>query len=126
MKCGAAWIGGDLWFGGEFLGQRVVGALFVPENVDDPPALAVVDHLDAVNAAGEGRFAEGVAGFVAAENLRDGAEGLDVIDDGLFEEAIFQEVAAAEADVVLDAVGADVDGAVGRFSGGSQAGVGHK
>ena len=75
-------------FGGKFLGERVVGALLVPEDADDPPAFAIISQLDTVNAAGEGRFTGGVAGFVAAEDLGDVAKRLDAADDGTFEKAM--------------------------------------
>ncbi len=82
--------------------------------------------MDAIDAAGERGIGEGVAGFVTAENLGDVAEDLDAIDDGFFEETVLQEIGAAETDVVFDAVGADVNCAVGSFLGGSEAGVGHE
>src|SRR5258708_15783417 len=57
------------WPGGEFLGQRIIRAVFIPKNAYDPPALAVVSHLKTVDAAGERCFADGVPGFVAAKNM---------------------------------------------------------
>ena len=67
-----------------------------------------------------------MAGLVTAEDLRDVAEDLHAADDGLFEEAVFEEIVAAEADVVFDAAGANVNCAIGRFFGGGEAGVGHE
>jgi len=107
-------------FGGEIFGEGVVGALGVPEDADDPPAFAVVEELDAVDAAREGCFAGGVAGFVAAEDLRDVAVGFDAVDDRAFEETILEEIATRALGVVVDGVGADADGAVGRDAGGSE------
>jgi len=106
--------------GGEILGERIIRALFVPEDANDPPALAVVEELKAVDAAREGRFAEGVAGFVAAEDLGDVAEGFDAAVDGRFEKTVLEEVCAATIDVVIDGVGMDADGAVCRFAGGGE------
>src|ERR1700722_2946760 len=110
--------------GGEILGQRIVRALFVPQDADDPPAFAVVEKLEAVDAARERRFAGGVTRFVAAENLGDVAEGLHAIDDGTFEEAGFEEVAAGELGVVAGAHGTKAHGTIGAFfgSGGARGG----
>jgi len=119
-------MGGVLGRGSEFLGERIVRALFIPKDIDDPPALAIKSHLKTVDAAGERRFARGVAGFVAAEDLRDVAEGLHAADDGLFEETVFQKIGAAEADVVFDGVWADANCAIGSFFGGGEARVGHE
>lgn len=106
--------------GGEFVGERIIRALFVPEDADDPPALAVVEKLKAVDAAREGRFAEGVAGFVAAEDLSDVAEGFDAAVDGRFEKTVLEEVSAATIDVIIHGVGMDADGAVGSFASGGE------
>lgn len=121
MKCGAAWIGGDLWFGGEFLGQWVVGALFIPENTDDPPALAVVEKLKAVDPAREGRFASSVTRFVAAEDLSDVTESLDAVHDRVFKETVLEEVAAGARSVFIGAHRTKMDGSVGAFCGGGEA-----
>ena len=120
------WIGCDLWLGGEFLGQRVIGALFIPENADDPPALAVVEKLKAVDAAREGRFASGVARFVTAEDLSDVAEGLDAVHDRVFEETVLEEVTAGARSVFIGAHRTKVDGSVGAFCGGGEARCGKK
>src|ERR1700674_3262119 len=101
--CEKLLVGGD----GEICGERVGGGFFVPEDAEDVPAGAVVEELNAVDAAGEGFFGGGVAGFVAAEDLRDIAEFINVIDDGGFEEAVFGEVAAGAFDVVVDGEEAD-------------------
>ena len=52
-----------------FRWELVIRALFIPENTDYIPALAVVEKLKAVDAAREGLFADGIAGFVGAENV---------------------------------------------------------
>jgi hypothetical protein len=106
--------------GGEILGKRIIGALFVPEDADDPPTLAIIEELKAVNAAGEGGFARVVAGFVAAEGLSDVAEGFDAAMDGRFEKTVLEEVSAAAGDVVLDGVGMNANGAVGGLAGGGE------
>lgn len=67
-----------------------------------------------------------MAGFIAAEDLRDVAEDLHAADDWLFEESVLQEIAAAETDVIFDAIWANANCAVGRFFGRREAGVGHK
>ena len=92
--------------GGEVLGERIVGALLVPENADDPPPPAVVGQLKTVDAAGEGSFGGGVAEFVAAGDVSDIAEGLDAIDDGAFEESVLREIVARALDIFIDAAGA--------------------
>jgi hypothetical protein len=106
--------------GGEILGQWIIRALLVPEDVDDPPTLAIVEELKAVDATREGRFAGVVVGFVAAEDLSDVAEGLDTAIDGRFEKTVLEEVSAAAGDVVLDGVGMNANGAVGGFAGGGE------
>lgn len=106
--------------GGEILGKRIVGPLFVPEDADDPPALAVIEELNAVDAAREGRFAGVVARFIAAEDLRDVAEGFDAAVNGRFEKTVLEEVSAATSDVVLDSVGMNANGAVGGLAGGGE------
>lgn len=82
--------------------------------------------MEAVDAASERRFAGSVARFVTAENLRDVSEGLHAADDGLFEETVLQEIAAAESYVVFDTVRMDAYCAVGSFPGGGEARVGHE
>jgi len=113
-------------FSSEILRERIIGPLFVPEDADDPPALAVVENLKAVDAAREGRFAEGVAGFVAAEDLSNVAEGFDAAVDGRFEKTVLEEVSAAAVDVIIHGVGMDADGAVGSFASGSEVRAGEE
>jgi len=108
------------------LREWIIWPLFIPENVHDPPTLAVKRHLKAIDAAGEGRFAGSVAGFIAAEDLRDVAEGLHAADDGVFEESVFQEIGPGEADLIFDAIWANANYAVGRFFGRREAGIGHE
>src|SRR6266436_2499820 len=72
----------------KFLGERVVRAFGVPEDADDPPTLAVVEELEAVDAARERRFAGDVAGLVATEDLGDVPERFNTIDDRILEEAV--------------------------------------
>lgn len=72
----------------EFLGKWIVRPLGVPKDADDPPALAVVEQLEAIDAARERSLTGGMARFVAAENLSNVAKGLDAIDDGAFEETV--------------------------------------
>jgi hypothetical protein len=121
------WLGRRfLRLGGEIFGKRVVGALFVPKDADDPPALAVVEKLKTVDAAREGSFAGGVARFVTAENLGDVAEGLNAIHDGVLEETVLEEVAAGPSGVFIGAHGAKVDGTIGAFCSGGEAGCGQE
>jgi hypothetical protein len=56
-------------FGGKFLWKRIAGTLLVPQDAHDPPAIAVTEQLNAVDAAGEGRLSGSVPGFIAAEDL---------------------------------------------------------
>lgn len=104
----------------KILGKRIVGALFVPEDADDPPAFAVVEELKAVDSAREGRIASVVAGLVAAEDLRHVAEDFDAAVDGRFEKTVLEEVSAAAVDVIIHGVGMDADGAVGCFARGGK------
>ena len=108
--------------GGQVGGEWVGWGFFVPEDAEDVPAVLVVEELDGIDAAGEGFFVGGVAGFVAGEDLGDVAEAVDFVDDGIFVEGMRFEVAAGEGDVFVGAH--EAGGVVGRFFGdGSEAGV---
>src|SRR5260370_6505372 len=88
--------------GGEFLGNRIIGALFIPKNAYDPPALAIVRQLKTVDATGEGRFTRSVPGFVAAKDMGDVAKGLDAADDRTFEKPMLGKVPAGSGDLLLN------------------------
>jgi len=110
-------------FGGHFGRQWIGGGFFVPQDAQDPPAGAVVEELDAIDAAGEGLFVRSVAGFVAAEDLRDVTEFLDPVDDGGFEKAMCIEVRSRVLDIVVD--GEEARGGGCRvFCGAGEAGSG--
>src|SRR5258708_4309692 len=111
------------WPGGEFLGQRIIRAFFIPKNAYDPPALAVVSHLKTVDAAGERCFADGVPGFVAAKNMGDVAKGLHAADDRAFEETVLGEVAVSASDILLDGARANVNIPVAILAGGGKGGA---
>ena len=113
---------GKLEFSGKFLGQRIIRPLFVPEDADDPPTLAIIEKLQAIDPARKGLFAGVMAGFITAENLSDIAEGFDAAVDGRFEKTVLEEVSAATVDVIIDGVGMDANGAIGSFAGGSEMG----
>src|SRR5216683_2449075 len=111
-----------------FFGDRVGGALAVPEDVNDPVAVAVFEELEAVDAAGEGSGVCGVvAGLVGAPDVDDVSELLDLVVDAALEEAAGGHGAAAARDVVVDG---EEDGVgVGRVlggAGGDEAGVGEE
>src|ERR1700690_4407412 len=95
--------------GGEFLGQRIVGALLVPKDAGDPPALAVEGEFDTVDPTGEGRFGWGVAGFVAAKNMSNVAEGVDTANEWAFEKTVLRKIGASSADILFSGVGTDAD-----------------
>src|SRR5437867_1319379 len=112
--------------GGKFLRERVVRAFLVPEDADDPPAFAIVGQLDAVNAAGEGRFTGGVAGFVAAEDLGDVAKRLDAADDRALEKAMLCEIAAGARYITFHGARTNVNVALAILSGGGVSGAGQE
>src|SRR5260370_7768911 len=87
----------------------ICGGFFIPEDADDPPAGAVVEELDAVDASGEGLFVGSSAGFVAAEDLGYVAEFLDAIRDGTLVERVRFEVAAAATRVSFNIEQTDRD-----------------
>src|SRR6202020_736051 len=101
-RCGLLGDGGG-GAGGQVGGERVGGGFFVPEDAEDVPAVLVVEELDGIDAACEGFFVGGVAGFVAGEDLGDVAEAVDFVDDGGFVESVGFEVAAGGIDVVVGA-----------------------
>src|ERR1700722_3482352 len=86
-----------------FGGDGVRGGFGVPEDGDGPVAVAVLEELEAVDAAGErGGVVDVVAGLVGAPDLHDVAELLDLIVDGVFEEAGRGHSGAAAGDVTVD------------------------
>ena len=80
LRCGGGWRGCELRqiLGGDF----VRGVFGLPDDFDDVPALAIVDGLDGVDAAGEGLAGEG--GFVGAPEMGNGSEGLGLIFELVF------------------------------------------
>src|SRR6266849_5989169 len=109
---------------GEFGREGVGGGFFVPEDADDPPAAAVVEKLDAVDASGERLFATSVAGFVTAQDVDDIAEFFDAIDDGTLEKGMSLEVAAGTLHVAFHVD--EKDGAALAFSRGGQSRFGYE
>src|SRR5579863_4276767 len=97
----------------QVFGERIARALLVPEDADDPPAIAVIEKLNAVDAARERLAARSAARFIAAENLRDVAELFDAIGDGRFVEGVRHEISAAALDVVFHAAETRVDFSLG-------------
>src|SRR5260370_14218114 len=114
------------WPGSEFLGERIIGALFVPKNAYDPPALAIVGQLKTVDATGERRFSRGAPGFVAAKDMGDVTKGLDAADYRTFEKTMLGEVTARAGDILLDGAQANVNIAFTVLSGRSECGAGQK
>src|SRR5437879_9741268 len=84
---------------GKFLWKRIASTLLVPQNAHDPPAVAVIEQLNAVDAAGEGRLSGSVPGFMAAKNLRDVSKGLNGTHDGALEEGVLVEVNTSHSTV---------------------------
>jgi hypothetical protein len=116
-----------------FGGDGVGWGFGVPIDVDDPVAFAVLEELEAVDAAGEGSGVVGVvAGFVGAPDLDDVAELLDLIVDGMFEEAGRGHSDTAAGDVTVDgeedgvSVGGGAAWGGGHGGGGDEAGVGEE
>src|SRR5882672_8468497 len=112
--------------GGKFLRERIVGALLVPEDADNPPALAIVGQLDAVDAAGEGRLTGGAAGFVAAEDVGDVAKRLDAADDRTLEKTVLCEIAAGARYISFHGARTNVNVAFTIFSGRGERGTGQE
>src|ERR1035441_6691888 len=71
--------------------QRIVGAFVVPDVGSDPPALAVIKQLYAVNAAGDDRAPGFLTAFIGAKDVRDVSELLgDAVNLALVE-AVFHQ-----------------------------------
>src|SRR5437588_11756179 len=87
------------------LRERRARRLGLPEDADDPPALAVVHQLDAVDAAREGLRVVGlVAALIRAPGVDDVAVGLDAARDLPFVEALLGEKFAGALDVAVNVV----------------------
>src|SRR5260370_24123411 len=114
------------WLGGEFLWNRIIGALFIPKNAYDPPPLAIVRQLKAVDATGEGRFTRSVPGFVTAKDMGDVAKGLNAADDRTFEKTMLGKVNAGAGDILLDGARANVNITFAVLSGRGEGGAGQK
>src|SRR6267378_2351823 len=114
------------WPGSEFLGDTIIGPLFVPKNAYDPPPLAIVSQLKTVDAAGDRRFPDGAPRFVAAKDLGDVAKRLDTADDRTFEKTMLGKVTAGTGDILLDGARANVNIAFVVLSGGGECGAGQK
>src|SRR6266850_469603 len=112
--------------GGKFLGERIVGTLLVPEDADDPPALAIVDQLETVDAAGEGRLTGSAAGLVAAEDVGNVAKRLDAADDRTLEKAMLSEIAAGARYITFHRARTNVNIAFAVLSGGGESGAGQE
>src|SRR2546427_6228679 len=101
---------------GKFLWKRIASTLLVPQNAHDPPAVAVIEQLNAVDAASEGRLSGSVPGFIAAKNLRDVSIGLNATHDGALEEGVLREVIASQPDVIFDTHGVDSNNTIPAFA----------
>ena len=66
-------------------------AFSVPENGDDPVAVAVFEQLDGVDAALEGRAVFGMARFVGGKDVHDVAEAFGGVVDATLKEAVLRE-----------------------------------
>ena len=96
----------------------------IPEDVDDPVAIAVLEELEAVDAADEGGGVGGrVAGLVGAPDLDDVAVVLGHVMDGAFVETHGGHAGAGASDVAVDGKDDGV-GVAGRGNGGDEARVG--
>jgi hypothetical protein len=97
---------GDCTLLGKVFGwELVIGALFIPENTDYIPALAVVEKLKAVDAAREGLFTDGIAGFVGTEDVGFLAKLFGLARKFAFEKGVFFEIAACALDVAFGGEG---------------------
>ena len=104
----------------------MAGRFRVPEDVDDPIAIAVFEELKTVDAAGEGgRVGGRVAGLVGAPNLDNVAELLGFVVDGVFVEAGGGGARGGAGDVAVYGENDGVGVAVGGKRG-DEAGVGNE
>ena len=96
-----------------FRGDRAGRRLSIPEDGDDPVAIAILEQLDGVDAALEWLAVFGVARFVGGEDMHDIAEAFRGVVDASFEKAIGQRRCGALL-ILLRGEGSDV-GAVAGF-----------
>jgi hypothetical protein len=90
--------------------QWIGRGLFIPENAQYPPALAVIEELHAVDAPCEWlSVGRRVPRFIAAEDLRNISETLNLVDDGGLKETIREEIFARELDVFVGSEQANRD-----------------
>src|SRR5262249_20726064 len=82
--------------------ERVAGALVVPGDREDPPAVSVVEELDAVDPADEGLALRRPAELVRGEDVGDVSEAERAPFELTLEEGVLREHRRARSDVPLD------------------------
>src|SRR5262249_42929947 len=108
------------------IGQGVVGCLVVPRDGEDPPAAAVEEELDSVDAAQKGRTVRRATSFISGKHLRlvaedeDAARRLDLV------EVVLLEKRRAGLDVTVEIEDLPSISARGRISGWHQPRLGKK
>ena len=98
-----------------------------PVDAEHPPPLAVIEELNAVDAAREGLgVIFGVAGFVGAPYMSDVVPEFRAIGDRMFKKAFFVKKCLATGSVLIRRKYPDSESALGIFSTGHQSGSGVK
>src|SRR5438309_4683303 len=112
-----------LLLGQVFRRDRLVGSLGIPEDGDNPPALAVDEKLKAIDPAHKRlRIALGVSRLVGAEDVGDGAKPVDPAANLLFEESFVLDIALDRRDELVDGEHAGHGRAVGLAAAGDEPG----
>src|SRR6202451_1132080 len=82
--------------------QGIVGPFLVPQNTEHPPALPIIDQLNAVNAPLERLGSRSAPRFVTAEDLRYVSKTLRSIHDRIFVERILLEHVSRHHHKIVD------------------------
>lgn len=106
--------------------RDTVGFVFsFPIDAEHPPALAVAEKLNAVDAASEGLgVIFGMAGFVGAPYVSDVVPKLSTIGDRVFKKAFFIKECLAASGILVRRKYPDCEDALGIFSARHESGSG--
>jgi hypothetical protein len=87
------------------LGNRLIGALGIPEDGDYPPPLSVEEELNAVDPANVWfRVRRSTSRFVCAEDVGSGSESIGLALDFSFEETLILRTRLDQLDEIINRI----------------------